>query len=100
MGAWFFGDIPALRRAYPRLPASVGEKVRFRDPDAVAGGTWESLERLLQSKKYFPGGLRKSSAAEQIASQMDVENNRSRSFQVFRDGLRRLVSGSDDATAD
>jgi len=54
----------------------------------------------VQSKKYFPGGLRKSSAAEQIASQMDVENNRSRSFQVFRDGLRRLVSGSDDATAD
>ncbi len=37
-------------------------------------------------------GLRKVAAAEDIAPHMDVENNRAKSFQVFRDGLRRLVS--------
>lgn len=97
--AWFLGDVPAVRRAYPRVPGSVAAKVAYRDPDAIQGGTWESMERLLQTKGYFPGGLRKTVVAERVASYMDVENNRSRSFQAFRDGLRRLVSGGGDATA-
>ena len=74
---------------------SAERALRLLVPRIVPGVEFE-----LRSSKYFPGGLRKSLAAEQIASHMDVENNRSRSFQVFRDGLRRLVSGSDDATAD
>ncbi|MDQ3577656.1 MAG: DUF4276 family protein [Actinomycetota bacterium] len=97
--AWFFGDVPALCLAYPRVPASLGEQAKFRDPDAIAGGTWEALERLLMKHRYHVSGLRKLQAASEIASFMDVENNRSKSFQVFRDGLRRLVNEEHNAQA-
>jgi len=89
--AWFLGDMPALRAAYPRLPAGLEFRAKYRDPDAVAGGTWEALEHLLQRYGYFPTRLAKAVAAAEIAIHMNVETNRSRSFQAFRDGLRRLV---------
>ncbi|MDT7804581.1 MAG: hypothetical protein QOI78_8014 [Actinomycetota bacterium] len=89
--AWFLGDVPAIGRAYPRVPASLGAQSKFRDPDAIRGGTWETFERVLQKHGYHPGRLRKLAAAADIAPHMDIENNRSKSFQVFRDGLRRLV---------
>lgn len=88
--AWFLGDVPALCRAYPRLPASLGQQDGYRDPDAI-DGTWEALERVLRKHGYHRKGLAKYVAAGEVAPHMDVDNNRSRSFQVFRDGLRRLV---------
>lgn len=54
--AWFLGDVEALRVAYPGVSASLGAQAKFRDPDAVAGGTWEALERVLQRAGHFPGG--------------------------------------------
>ena len=45
--AWFFGDVKALRAAYPRVPESLQDQARYRDPDAIQGGTYEALERLL-----------------------------------------------------
>ncbi|WP_242613179.1 DUF4276 family protein [Herbihabitans rhizosphaerae] len=95
--AWFFGEVDALRAAYPRLPASIGQQAAYRDPDAIRGGTWEALERVLQAHGCHRERLAKLTAAEEIAVHMDVDKNRSRSFQVFRDGLRRLVSGDTDA---
>lgn len=89
--AWFFGDVDALVAAYPRVPPSLGQKAPYRDPDAIAGGTWESLERVLQRAGYYQGGLRKIELARTVAAHMDPERNRSRSFQVFRDGLRTAV---------
>lgn len=89
--AWLFGDVEALRRVYPRIPPSLNRQARFRDPDAIAGGTWESLERVLQKHGYHSGGLPKIRVAGAVARHMDVENNRSRSFAQFRDGVRRLV---------
>jgi hypothetical protein len=88
--AWFLGDVPALCRAYPKLPPSLGVREGYRDPDAICG-TWEALERVLREHGYHSKGLAKSVAAQDIAPHMNVEDNRSRSFQVFRDGLRRLV---------
>ncbi len=90
--AWFFGDVPALTRAYPRIPVSLGQQARYCDPDAIAGGTWESLERLLQRRGYHPGGLPKVAAAREISRHMDPQRNRSKSFQVFRDGLVKMIS--------
>jgi hypothetical protein len=97
--AWFFGDIPALRRAYPRISVSLGEQAKYRDPDRITGGTWEALERVLIQRGYHTTGLRKLEAAGSIAQHMDIESNRSKSFQVFCEGLRRLVSGGSDAQA-
>lgn len=90
--AWFFGDCDAIRAAYPGVPASLENGRRFRDPDAVAGGTWEQLEKVLQDAGYHPGGLAKTVAAREIAAHMDPDRNRSTSFRSFREGLRALVS--------
>jgi hypothetical protein len=89
--AWYFGDPDALRTAYPRLPKSFERREAFRDPDAIAGGTWEQLERLLQRAGYHQPRLAKIQAARDIAPHMDVDRNASGSFQIFVDGLRRLV---------
>ncbi|MBI2506286.1 MAG: DUF4276 family protein [Candidatus Latescibacteria bacterium] len=88
--AWFFGDVNAILQAFPRIPRHLGKKSGYRDPDAIAGGTWEALERILQRAGYFPGGLPKIETARRIARFMNPGINRSKSFQVFRDGLFQL----------
>lgn len=98
--AWFFGDVPALCAAYPRVPVSLGQQAKYRDPDAVLGGTWEALEHVLQAGGYHRGGLAKVAAATEIAQHMNVDVNCSRSFQVFRDGVRQLVAGGSSAAED
>ncbi|WP_410640070.1 DUF4276 family protein [Amycolatopsis sp. lyj-346] len=89
--AWFLGDVPALHAAYPKVPPSLGSQTKFRDPENITGGAWEGLEHVLQKHGYHKKGLQKVRAASEIAPHMDIENNRSKSLQVFRDGLRRLV---------
>ena len=81
--AWFFGDWSAVQAAYPRVPATLPQKAGFRDPDAVAGGTWEALERVLKKAGYFSTGLRKVELARSVAVHMNPPNNTSRSFQIF-----------------
>lgn len=88
--AWYFGDIPALRSAYPRLPQTLASKAAYRDPDAIAGGTWEALDRELKRAGYR-AGLAKVLAARAIAPHMSLDANRSRSFRVFVHGLRTLA---------
>jgi hypothetical protein len=81
--AWFFGDWSAVRAAYPRAPETLPQKAGFRDPDAVAGGTWEALERVLKKAGYFSTGLRKVELSRSVAVHMNPPNNTSRSFQKF-----------------
>jgi len=90
--AWFFGDWQAVQAAYPRVPGNVPRKARFRDPDAIAGGTWEAIERVLKRSGYFKGGLRKLELARQVARNMDPAGNSSGSFQAFRDALTAAAS--------
>lgn len=89
--AWFFGDSNALNAAYPHIASNLGNKGKYRNPDAVAGGTWEALERELQSAGYHLGGLPKIAAARDISAQMKPEDNKSKSFEVFREGLLDMV---------
>lgn len=88
--AWFLGDVPALQQAYPRFP-DITQKSAYRDPDAIKGGTWETLERLLQKSGYFQGGLAKIELAKTVAAFMAPEHNKSESFQVFRQTLLTLT---------
>ena len=83
--SWFFGDIPAIVAAYHRVDPHLSEHAAYRDPDAITGGAWERLERLLAYA--HPGGLEKIRAAAEIARHMDPPRNRSRSFQTFRRAL-------------
>lgn len=81
--AWFFGDWSAVRGAFPRVPATIPNKAAFRDPDAILGGTWEALERVLKRAGYFSAGLRKLECARAVAQHMEPVRNTSRSFQAF-----------------
>jgi len=89
--AWFFGDVEAICAAYPRISRNLAQQAKYRNPDAVSGGTWEALERELKKKGYHPGGLSKLVAAREISQHMNPERNTSHSFQLFRDGLLQIV---------
>ena len=89
--AWYFGDWQAVQNAYPRVSPAIPRQQRYRDPDAIQGGTWEHFERVLQRAGYFKTRLRKIEAAQSIGPYIDPENNRSHSFQCFRDALEELV---------
>jgi hypothetical protein len=90
--AWFFGDIVAVGRAYPGADHWLGSRRQFRDPDAIAGGTAEMLGRALRRAGYHRGGLPKVTVATRIAREMNVDDNSSHSFAVFRDGLRHKLA--------
>ncbi|MDQ2810181.1 MAG: DUF4276 family protein [Chloroflexota bacterium] len=92
--AWFFGDVAALVSAYPRVHNLNENQSGYRDPDAIQGGTWEALLRELQKANYYryQKGLPKGEVARKIAEHMDPTRNRSRSFQVFREGLLELIN--------
>lgn len=89
--AWFLGDVEALVAAYPRTPRSLASKARYHDPDNISGGTWEALEQVMKKAGYYPSGLPKVETARNVSMHMEPTRNRSRSFQVFRDGLIDLV---------
>jgi hypothetical protein len=88
--AWYFGDIQALVDAFPGVNANINNRKGYRDPDAVAGGTWEALERILRRARHFQGGLEKIALAQRMGPLMDPERNRSHSFRIFVSGLRQL----------
>jgi hypothetical protein len=84
--AWFFGDVQAIRQAYPKVSPHLAKQQPYRDPDAIKGGTAEALERVLKKAGYHLGGLDKPKASSEISQYMNPELNRSRSFQVFYQG--------------
>ena len=89
--AWFFGDVEALHAAYPRIPKTLQYQARYRDPDAIQGGTYEALERLLIRQNYFRERIPKPTVAQNIAQHMVPSRNRSKSFQVFVEGIKACV---------
>lgn len=88
--AWYFGDWEAVLGAFPNVPPTIPSKSGFRDPDAIAGGTWEALERILQRAGYARGGFRKIESARRIAARMVPGRNRSASFQALVTALEEL----------
>lgn len=88
--SWFIGDPAALRQAFSRLPAIDGSKGVFRNPDN--GGTWEALHRFLKKHGIYTNSYPKIDAARRIAPRMDLQANRSRSFQVFVRGVEALLA--------
>ena len=89
--AWFFGDVEALRTAYPRVSKTLQDQKKYRNPDAIKGGTYEALEHLLIQKNYYSERLHKPTVAQNITRHMEPNRNRSRSFQVFVEGLAACV---------
>ncbi len=91
--AWYFGDWQAVRKVYPRVPANIPGKARYRDPDAISHA-WETFERVLQRHGYFMQGLEKMQAAAAIGEYFDPKINSSRSFKVFRDAIAAVAESA------
>ena len=93
--AWLLGDLAAVNAAYPNAKETV---LSGYVQDSICG-TWEVLADAvdprgsthLKALGYPPAGIAKCEWAREIAPHMDVDSNKSKSFQVFRDGLRNLA---------
>lgn len=90
--AWYFGNWPSVCQAFPRLRTSVINQAAYRKCDAITGGTWQALERVLQRDGYFAGGLRKVEAAQRIGEHFDHTACVSPSFIAFRDVVVEAVT--------
>jgi hypothetical protein len=90
--SWYFGDWEAVRAAFPKIDSRQPQRAGYRDPDAIAGGTWEAFERIAQKAGYFKGGLRKVELAQAIGSRLLPSRNVSRSFQAFRSAVNELIA--------
>lgn len=91
--AWFFGDVPALVKAYPGVRPTLASQAGYRDPDRIAGGTAEALHKVLRAARYYTRThLPKVEVAQRVAPHMDPAANRSHSFCCFRDGLDALTT--------
>ncbi|MBN2378223.1 DUF4276 family protein [candidate division WOR-3 bacterium] len=88
--AWFFGDVQALNSAFPRVPETLGRKAKYRNPDAISGGTKEALEKVFQSYGYYKTGMPRIEVAKKVSSFMNPSINKSKSFQTFKDGIEKL----------
>ena len=93
--AWLLGDRVAVKSAYPNANDVV---LNGYVQDSICG-TWEVLadavhsggSLLLKRLGYPDEGVAKCEWARNIAPLMDIDSNQSKSFQVFRDGVRKLA---------
>ncbi len=90
--AWYFGDWQAVCGAYPRVSPNIPNQARYRNPDAITGGTWETFERVLQRHGFFKQGIPKVQAATDIGRHIDPARNRSHSFAVLLDAIAEATA--------
>lgn len=94
MEAWYLGDQPAIKSAYPQAKL---KPLASYQQDSVCG-TWETLLDVTHQKSaqairksgWMAAGKIKQEWAACIGPWMDIETNLSASFCKFRDGLRRM----------
>lgn len=98
--AWFLGDIPAIKHAYPKAKDVV---LNTYVNDSICG-TWERLADAVykggaQHLSHQGGqaiGAEKSAWAEHITPHMDLDHNSSPSFNYFLGKLRELAGETID----
>lgn len=83
--SWYLGDLAALAAAFdaPRVDSPAHGK-RFADPDS-----WQKPS--VEVKRMIPQ-FQKIQGARAMASCLSVGSNRSRSFQVFAEGVCRIAA--------
>lgn len=90
--AWLLGDHAAVRAAYPNVRQRV---LASYVQDSICG-TWERLADAVHPggsarlKNWQEAGKAKFEWATKIAPRMNVEDNASPSFRVFREGIKAL----------
>jgi hypothetical protein len=98
MEAWLLGDKEAVLAAYPAAKQQVLNRY---EQDSICG-TWELLAdathkggaAALKREGWPAPGRAKCEWAEKIGPLVDIDRNTSKSFQVFRDGVRALAGVS------
>jgi hypothetical protein len=92
--SWFLGDASAVCAAFPGVSPRFAARARYRDPDAVNGGTWEALAQLLSAAGHYHDAKKmpKVEVARRVAAQMTISVNRSHSFNMFVSGLQALLA--------
>ena len=93
--AWLLGDIPAIKAAYPKAKDNI---LNSYQNDSICG-TWELLadavfsggSSALKNSGWQAAGREKSTWAQNIAPEMDINKNASPSFCYFRDKIRELI---------
>ncbi|MBO7485541.1 MAG: DUF4276 family protein [Spirochaetaceae bacterium] len=86
--AWLLGDIKAIKAAYPKAKDSV---LNTYQNDSICG-TWELLadaiytggSQKLKKVGFIETGLQKTIWAKNICPHMDINNNKSPSFNRFK----------------
>ena len=84
--SWFLGDLAALEKAYNLRASSLSQKQnqrKFRAPDCLNSAKQE-LRKLVPA--YYLGTHSKA-----IAPHLSLTENKSRSFQVFCEGIQKIL---------
>ncbi len=84
--SWYIGDLRSVEEAFA-IPGLVrhGASAKYRNPDKVMKPSAE-LIRLTKAR------YQKIAGSHTLGTLLRLESNQSRSFQVFLEGLRRLMS--------
>jgi hypothetical protein len=94
--AWILGDAQALQKVYPKYNKVLYERYQ---QDSI-GGTWEKLAEItlnptdaarVKRGSYQEIGEQKSYWAAHIGENMDVQHNRSPSFNCLKKKLEELA---------
>lgn len=93
--AWFLGDIPAIKQAYPKakdvaLNAYVSDSI-CGAWERLADAVYKGGSQQLSSLGWQVVGAEKSVWAENITPHMGFDNNTSPSFNYFLGKLRELA---------
>jgi len=94
--SWLLGDIDAITSAYPTCKRNTLEEY---ENDSICG-TWEIMadalypggSQVLAGKGYQISGKEKTTWAEKISPHINIDNNRSPSFQYFKSKIDELIA--------
>lgn len=82
--AWYLGNWPAVRSAYPDVPRAIPRWKGYPDPDAVSGKTKDFLHRVLVEKsRCYRRKVPNIELARRIGDHFDERKCKSQSFKYF-----------------
>jgi hypothetical protein len=85
--AWFLGDLAAVAAAFNSPEISrLQRRARYRNPDTLTNAAQE-LKRIVP-------GYQKLKGARMIAAHMEARRNCSNSFNIFVEGVQRVIGDS------
>ena len=82
--SWYFGDLQAVDRALNKKLFQYSKKAKYRIPDKIKYPCKE-LQRITK------GVYQKTSGSRMIGPKLSIDQNKSKSFRIFINGIRSLI---------